>query len=144
MASRKLSDLSPEVAEKAQQFLDQCKDQGIDVLIYCTLRDFKEQNDLYAQGRTKPGKIVTNARGGDSWHNWGRAFDCVPLVGGKPAWDSQELYRKIGAIGESVGLEWAGRWTGKLKETAHFQYTGGLTLNQIKNKGFENGGTNHV
>jgi peptidoglycan L-alanyl-D-glutamate endopeptidase CwlK len=60
----------------------------------------------------------------------------VPIRNGKPVWNTSgsdgDLWRKIGEIGESVGLEWAGRWTGKLREMAHFQYTGGLTLAQLQ------------
>ena len=133
MASRSLDDLVPVVKKKAEQFLEECHKQGLDILIYCTLRSKEEQDGLYAQGRTKPGKIVTNARGGESFHNYGCAFDFVPLVAGKSAWDDTNLYRKAGVIAESVGLEWAGRWTGKLRETAHCQYTGGLSLAQLKN-----------
>lgn len=132
MASRSLDDLLPVVKRKAEEFRKLCADQGMDILIYCTYRSPEEQNGLYAQGRSKPGKIVTNARGGESWHNHRCAFDFVPLVAGKPAWSDTNLYRKAGVIAESVGLEWAGRWTGSLRETAHCQYTGGLTLAQLK------------
>ena len=132
MASRSLDDLLPIVKEKALRFKKECAQQGLDILIYCTHRSEEEQNGLYAQGRSKPGRIVTNARGGESWHNYRCAFDFVPLVAGKPAWDDANLYRKAGVIAESVGLEWAGRWTGSLRETAHCQYTGGLTLAQLK------------
>jgi len=132
MASRSLDDLLPVVKRKAEEFRKLCADQGMDILIYCTYRSPEEQNGLYAQGRSKPGKIVTNARGGESWHNHRCAFDFVPMVAGKPAWGDTNLYRKAGVIAESVGLEWAGRWTGSLRETAHCQYTGGLTLAQLK------------
>lgn len=132
MASRSLNDLKPAAKQRAEAFLKACADEGLDILIYCTYRSGGEQDELYAQGRTKPGKIVTNARAGDSWHNWGYAFDFVPVVGGKPQWSDASLYAKAGRIAESVGLEWAGRWTGKLKETAHCQYTGGVTLAQLK------------
>lgn len=132
MASRSLDDLLPMVKRKAEEFRKLCADQGMDVLIYCTYRSPEEQNGLYAQGRSKPGKIITNARGGESWHNHRCAFDFVPMVAGKPAWGDTNLYRKAGVIAESVGLEWAGRWTGSLRETAHCQYTGGLTLAQLK------------
>lgn len=132
MASRSLDDLLPVVKRKAEEFRKLCADQGMDILIYCTLRTWEEQDGLYAQGRTKPGKIVTNARGGESFHNHRCAFDFVPMVAGKPAWGDTNLYRKAGVIAESVGLEWAGRWTGSLRETAHCQYTGGLTLAQLK------------
>lgn len=132
MASRSIDDLHPRVRSLAQKFEEACYVQGVDVLIYCTLRSPAEQEALYAQGRTKPGKIVTNARAGESYHNYGLAFDFVPMVGGKPAWDNRDLYTKAGGIAESVGLEWAGRWTGKLRETAHCQYTGGLSIAQLK------------
>lgn len=132
MASRALSDLEPVVQTKAVKFLTECKNAGLDILIYCTYRSPEEQNELYTQGRSKPGKIVTNARGGESFHNWRLAFDFVPLVAGKPAFESTELYRKAGLIAESVGLEWAGRWTGKLRETAHCQFSNGLSLAQLR------------
>lgn len=132
MASRSLSDLEPVVQTKAQKFLDLCKETGLDILIYCTYRSGGEQDELYEQGRTTPGEIVTNARAGESLHNWRLAFDFVPLVAGKPAWKNKALYLKAGLIAESVGLEWAGRWTGKLRETAHCQFTNGLTLAQLR------------
>ena len=132
MASRSLDDLLPPVKARALAFQKACNAAGIDVLIYCTHRGNEEQDELYAQGRTKPGRIVTNARGGDSLHNWRAAFDFVPMLGGKPAWSDDALYRRCGAIAESVGLEWAGRWKGSLKEMAHCQYTGGKSLAAIK------------
>lgn len=132
MASRKLEDLHPIVQKKAEQFKEGCEAAGLDILIYCTYRSGKEQDELYEQGRTKPGSIVTNARAGESLHNWRCAFDFVPMVGGKPQWNDKALYLKAGIIAESVGLEWAGRWTGKLRETAHCQYTGGLKLSDFR------------
>jgi peptidoglycan L-alanyl-D-glutamate endopeptidase CwlK len=131
--SRSLTELHPKVANLAMSFVQKCDDAGIDLLITSTYRDHESQNELYAQGRTKPGKIVTNARGGQSWHNWRCAMDVVPLRNGKPVWDASDpVWKQVGAIGESVGLEWSGRWAGKLKETAHFQYTGGLTLADLQ------------
>lgn len=132
MASRSLDDLRPKVKRMAELFVAKSKEAGIDILIYCTFRSGEEQDVLYAQGRTAPGAIVTNARAGESYHNWNCAFDFVPVVGGKPAWNDKSLYLKAGVIAESVGLEWAGRWTGKLRETAHCQYTGGLKIPDLK------------
>lgn len=132
MASRSLDDLLPPVKARAEEFKAKCEEAGLDILIYCTYRSGKEQDELYDQGRTAPGKIVTNARAGESWHNWHCAFDFVPMVGGKPQWSNLTLYRQAGLIAESVGLEWAGRWTGKLRETAHCQYRGGLTLEDMR------------
>lgn len=129
--SRSLDDLHHVVADKARRFLDRCEEAGIDILVTSTYRDSESQAALYAQGRGRPGKRVTNAKPGQSYHNWQVAFDVVPLRNGKPVWGTtgpdKLLWEKIGAIGESVGLEWAGRWT-RFPEYAHFQFTGGLTL----------------
>lgn len=130
--SRSLSDLNPKVAAMCSEFINRCKEQGIDIIITSTFRDAESQNALYAQGRTAPGKKVTNAKGGQSFHQWKVAFDFVPIVGGKPAWSNDELITKCGEIGESIGLEWAGRWTGKFVEKLHLQYTDGLSLQDFQ------------
>lgn len=133
--SRDIKDLHPKVQAMANKFLDACKKAGIDVLITSTYRDNESQNELYAQGRTKPGRIVTNAKAGQSWHNYRLAFDVVPIKNGKAVWgttgDDLKLWQKLGAIGKSIGLEWAGDWV-KFKEFPHFQYTGGLTLKDLQ------------
>ena len=125
--SRKLEDLHPKVKTLCENFIASCAKQGIDVLITSTYRDGESQNELYAQGRTKAGRIVTNARAGQSYHNWRVAFDFVPIVNGKAIWNDVTLFTKCGEIAESVGLEWAGRWK-RFKEMPHCQYTGGLSL----------------
>ena len=108
---------------------------GINLLVTSTYRDNDSQAALYAQGRTTPGNIVTNAKAGESYHNYRCAVDVVPLVNGKAVWNTSgedgKLWEKVGEIGEKNGLEWAGRWK-SFKEMAHFQYTGGLTLAQLK------------
>lgn len=132
--SRALDDLLPPVRHRAQALVDACKQAGIDILITSTFRDLESQAALYAQGRTAPGKLVTNAKPGQSYHNWRVAFDVVPLRAGKPVWNitgaDGKLWEQIGNLGEAVGLEWAGRWT-RFREYAHFQFTGGLTLAQL-------------
>ena len=125
--SRSLSDLNPKVAALCSEFINSCKKQNIDIIITSTYRDADSQNALYAQGRTLPGKKVTNAKAGQSFHNWKVAFDFCPIVNGKAVWNDVALYTKCGEIAESIGLEWAGRWT-TFKELAHCQYTNGLTL----------------
>lgn len=130
--SRDLADLLPVVAAKASAFVTACRAAGIDVLITSTLRDNAAQDALYAQGRTKPGKVVTNARAGQSWHNYGCAFDFVPIINGKAAWADLALFERCGVIAESCGLEWAGRWTGRMREMAHCQFTRGKTLAQLQ------------
>ena len=131
IVSRNINDLKPHVAAKCRAFVAACEQAGIRVLITSTLRDFEKQNALYAQGRTVAGRKVTNAKGGYSYHNFGLAFDFVPIVNGKAAWENTALFNKCGAIGEAVGLEWAGRWK-SFKEMAHMQDTGGKTLVQLR------------
>jgi len=126
--SRSLDELLLPVRTKVDIFIAMCKSEGIDLLVTSTYRDIESQDALYAQGRTTEGKIVTNARGGQSFHNFRCAIDIVPLVNGKPDWDgSHPVWAKIGSLGKASGLDWAGEWK-SFKELAHFQYTGGLTL----------------
>lgn len=141
IASRKLDDLHPVVKAKAEEFLAKCKQEGIDVLVTTTYRDAEMQNSLYARGRTvltehgQKVRKVTNAKAGQSFHNYKLALDVVPLRGGKPVWGTTGsdlmLWMRVGNIGESVGLEWAGRWV-KFKEYPHFQFTGGHPLSYFQ------------
>lgn len=132
MASRNIEDLHPDLQKIIPKFNAECEKEGLSVLIYMTYRTNKEQNDLYAQGRTvkssigpyggkRPlGRTVTNAKGGQSDHNFtingkpaSKAFDAVPTIGGKPVWAaSSPLWDKMGAIAKKVGLRWGGDWKG--------------------------------
>ena len=129
--SRKTEDLLPQVAVLCEQFIAECKKADIDVIITSTYRDKESQDALYAQGRTKAGTKVTNARGGQSFHQYRIAFDFCPIVSGKADWTNVISFQKCGKIAESLGLEWAGRWV-TFKELAHCQFTGGLTLADLE------------
>ena len=129
--SRSLDDLVPPAKQRAQAFVEAAKAKGIDLLVTSTYRDNESQDALYAQGRTTPGNVVTKAKAGQSWHNWRCALDVVPLVNGKAIWDDPALWKQVGEIGKSCGLEWAGDWV-TFKEFPHFQYTGGMTLAQLQ------------
>jgi peptidoglycan LD-endopeptidase CwlK len=100
---------------------------------YCrfsyTLRTDKQQADLYAIGRTKPGKKVTNAKPGQSIHNYGFAFDIVLIVDGKDAvWDIKKDFdndlksdwMEIVAICKKYGFDWGGDWL-RFKDYPHFE-----------------------
>jgi peptidoglycan LD-endopeptidase CwlK len=135
--SRALNDLAPDIRMKAQEFLRRCEVLGLDILVTCTYRDNDAQALLYASGRTIKGPILTNAKPGQSLHNYvdrsfeglprpaSEAFDIVPMLAGKPVWDTTgdalKLWRQVGEIGEACGLQWAGRWSGALREFPHFQ-----------------------
>ena len=60
--------------------------EGTEILVNSTLRTLDEQAEPFAIGRTKPGDIVTNAKAGESWQNFGLAFDVTPLVNGRALW----------------------------------------------------------
>lgn len=103
-----------------------------------TLRTFAEQGELYAQGRTKAGKIVTNAKGGMSYHNYGLALDIVLIIDGKVAsWDEKTDFDKDGkadwkevvSIFKQHGWEWGGDWG--FKDAPHFQKTFGYSVREL-------------
>jgi peptidoglycan L-alanyl-D-glutamate endopeptidase CwlK len=111
-----------------------------------TLRTFKEQDDLYAQGRSKPGAKVTNAKGGDSYHNYGLAIDIVLIKDAKVAlWDTKSDFDGDGksdwmecvAIFKKYGWDWGGEW--KFVDAPHFQKSFGYSiakLKELRNRGF--------
>jgi peptidoglycan LD-endopeptidase CwlK len=130
--SRNIDDLNPIVRDKCKAFIAACLLEGIEVIITSTYRDNESQNALYAQGRTKPGAIVTNARAGESWHNFRCAFDFAPVKNGRIDWNDTATFTKCGKLAVDLcGLEWAGNWR-SFKELAHCQYTGGLTLADLR------------
>ena len=124
--------LKPKVKALALELQKRAKEVGIDIIFTCTLRSVAEQNKLYARGRTLPGKIVTNARGGESLHNYGVAFDICPVINGKAIFNDASLFNRVGKIGIDLGLEWGGSWK-KFIDKPHFQYTAGYSLNAFKN-----------
>jgi peptidoglycan L-alanyl-D-glutamate endopeptidase CwlK len=168
MASRRLEDLTPEAHDMAKRHVLLCAEAGIELLIYCTLRDTHEQARLYRQSRTKEqvqakidqltargfaalgrilkevgpqksGPKVTGAGPGESFHQYSRAYDCVPVVNGKPVWSASgengKLWAKVGQLGKKCGLEWAGDWT-SFREFPHFQLTAGDTVLDLMKRKF--------
>jgi peptidoglycan L-alanyl-D-glutamate endopeptidase CwlK len=130
MASRKIEDLHPTLQPIAREFLRRCEAAGLQVFMVCTYRSGAEQDALFAQGRTTKGRIVTNARAGQSSHNFtlpngvpaAKAFDIGVLLNGKydgagksPDW------KKAGAIGMELGLNWYGAPKAKFREMPHFE-----------------------
>lgn len=139
--------LHPAVREEASKIYEEICDaltgRAICRFAY-TIRTFKEQDDLYAIGRTKPGNIVTQAKAGRSYHNYGLAFDIVLLKDadgngtyetaswetnidfdgdGKPDW------MEVVTIAKAYGWEWGGDW--KFSDTPHFQKTFGIPVMEL-------------
>jgi peptidoglycan L-alanyl-D-glutamate endopeptidase CwlK len=125
----RINNLHPAIRQRARQFINAAAAQGIMLRITDGLRTFAEQDELYAQGRTKPGAIVTNAKGGQSYHNYGLAIDVVEIKNGKGLWENPN-WPKIAALGKSFGFAWGGDFK-NLRDLPHLEYTGGLTIPQL-------------
>ena len=134
--------LHPRLEKMAILLIRLCKAKGILIRVTQAYRCSKEQDALYAQGRTTAGKIVTHAKGGESYHNYGLAFDIAieKIVNGDNfvTWDEnadtngngEPDYSEVGTYGEALGLEWGGRFLHPDKP--HFQYTFGLSIEELK------------
>jgi peptidoglycan LD-endopeptidase CwlK len=105
-----------------------------------TLRTWSEQKLLWDQGRTRPGKIVTFAKPGQSWHNYGLAVDiCLIDKNTKMAsWDTttdfdsdkKADWMEVVEVFKSFGWEWGGDWPEQKRDRPHFEKTFGLTIPQ--------------
>jgi len=141
--------LHPKIRDMVKEFLNLLLEAGIEVKITCGMRTFEQQDALYNQtcdGKDNDGdgKIdeadekVTNAKAGQSFHNYGLAIDVVPIINGKAIWDIKNpVWQKIAQIGREVGFQWGGDWTG-FKDYPHFEFpkaTSWKVLYNIKKAG---------
>lgn len=103
------------------------------------LRTFAEQDALYAQGRTTPGQKVTQAKGGQSLHNYGVAIDfCLIIDNKEVSWDVQKDYdgdgtsdwKEVVNVFKKAGWEWGGDWV-SFKDLPHFQKVFGHTWQDL-------------
>jgi len=127
----KLKQLQPDFAALIVKLMAAVKARGFELMITQALRTFEEQNALYAKGRTKPGPKVTNAKGGESYHNYGAAVDlCLKeKVNGSHFPDKHPVWNVIGEEAEKLGLEWGGRWK-SMPDRPHVQAP--VTLANLK------------
>lgn len=114
-----IATLLPEVQPLARALVHKAAEHGITIKVISGTRSYAEQDALYAQGRTAPGAKVTNARGGQSNHNFGIAFDIGIFEGNRYLGDSPK-YKAIGALGMDLGLEWGGSWK-TIVDQPHYQ-----------------------
>lgn len=139
----RISLLHPKIREEVKALVEQANavtGKEITIRVVQGLRTIKEQNDLYAIGRTKPGKRVTNAKGGSSFHNYGIAIDFSFLVkdkgqiswDDKKDWDGDKIadWLEVVQIFVKAGYEWGGNWK-SIKDNPHFQKTFGYTWQQL-------------
>lgn len=142
--ARDITQLHPRLQEKAAELVALCKKNGITIKIGECFRSVKEQNDLYAQGRTKPGSIVTNAKGTSysSQHQWGIAFDFfldMDIDGdGKKSDDAfnnkKSTFNKVGKLAKSIGLGWGGDWKSPVDMPHVYLKDWGSTTSKLKSK----------
>lgn len=124
MASRNPQDMEiklQEAFEAAVKIWEINYPQRAKPFLTCTHRSNTEQAQLYAQGRTSPGKKVTNAKPGQSKHNLfpSKAFDIAFNLHGRLDWDSN-LFKDFAAIIKPMGITWGGDFK-TLKDGPHFE-----------------------
>ena len=131
-----ISTLLPRAQELARQHLALILKAGYSCEIINATRTYIEQAALYASGRTKAGIIVTNAKAGYSWHNFGLAWD-IGFFEGKHYLAESSSYTEISSIGIELGLEWGGSWK-SIVDVPHYQLKIEKTITQVR-KLFESG-----
>lgn len=122
MSNRNIADLNPRFQQMVKDLLVQgqaATTGGWKLFITDGLRTMQEQTDLYAQGRTKPGKIVTNAKAGQSAHNYGMAVDLAFQKNGALSYDAA-LYRPVYDLARKLGFFLGADWT-SFKDYPHFE-----------------------
>ncbi|MNO74582.1 Peptidoglycan L-alanyl-D-glutamate endopeptidase CwlK precursor [compost metagenome] len=132
-SASKLTGLHPVVRQATERLIERSFARGVPILITQGLRTIAEQDALYAQGRTKPGQIVTQARGGYSNHNFGVAIDfCLLLPDGKSvSWTVAKEWMTVVDIAKALGFEWGGDWK-SFKDYPHFEMCFSLTTAQYR------------
>lgn len=115
-----LESLHPYFRDKVLQLIRICRSKGIELALVETYRTHAKQTEYRTMGRR-----YTRTKAGHSKHQYGLAVDIVPMIDSLPQWKNYRLWRKIGPIGEQLGLRWGGRWS-RLYDPCHFEWTGGL------------------
>jgi peptidoglycan L-alanyl-D-glutamate endopeptidase CwlK len=144
ITEKRIETLHPKLREMVREIYQKINENLVNKNIICrftsTYRTAKEQNDLYAQGRTATGNVVTMAKAGQSYHNYGMAIDvCLIKNGVEASWDFTKDYDNDGIadlmevihIFQMYGWEWAGTWK-TFKEKPHIQYTFGKSIIELQ------------
>lgn len=114
--NRNIGDLHKVAQEACRLFLAECDKAGVKVFITETHRSQERQDWLYAQGRTRPGSIVTNTR--NSNHKDGMAWD-IAVSPPLSLYDAKTM-DKAGAVARKIGITWGGDWKGFV-DRPHFE-----------------------
>ncbi|WP_081954662.1 M15 family metallopeptidase [Neobacillus niacini] len=135
------TELHPIVKERSTQLIQQSAAKGIVIVITDDFRSVEDQDRLFEKGRTVAGNIVTNAKGGESYHNFGLAIDfAIKTPSENVIWDMQydgnlngkADWNEVVELAKALGFEWGGDWT-QFKDYPHLQMSFGLTLADLQN-----------
>ncbi|NBO99176.1 MAG: M15 family peptidase [Proteobacteria bacterium] len=139
-SAKNVATLHSKVQETFRNWIAECqilaKAHGYEYKAISGNRTWEEQAKIYAQGRTAPGKIVTNAKPGYSNHNYGIAVDMGVFKNGKyldaavPS-EAETFHKKAATVAEKYNIEWGGNWK-TFKDYPHFEYKTGKTLSQLR------------
>ncbi|ENH96451.1 peptidoglycan L-alanyl-D-glutamate endopeptidase CwlK [Gracilibacillus halophilus YIM-C55.5] len=134
------TELHPKVGQATEKLIKQSEDIGISIIITDGLRSVEEQNAIYEQGRSQEGKIVTYAKGGESYHNYGLAVDfALEPSDGQVIWDTeydgnsngQSDWMEVVDIAKSLGFSWGGDFS-RFKDYPHLQMDFGLSIRELQ------------
>jgi len=141
----RIAKLHPKVRQQVQDMYMHANNnilgKGVRLRFSQGLRTIDEQNALYAQGRTKSGNIVTNAKGGSSYHNYGLAFDIVLLYDKDDngtfetaSWDNNDPnWIVVTNYFKSQGWAWGGDFR-SFRDYPHFEKTFGFPTKELFNR----------
>ncbi|MCK9860855.1 M15 family metallopeptidase [Paenibacillus sp. ATY16] len=139
--STEIAGLHPIVAEKADELVAQTGKLGIKIMITDDFRSSEEQNALYKKGRSEPGQVVTNVKGGASYHNYGLAVDfALVKPDGDVIWDMEydgngngkSDWMEVVSAAKKLGFAWGGDWT-SFKDYPHLQMDFGYSIKDLQN-----------
>ncbi len=122
-----LEALHPYFRDKVVQLINLARLKGVELAVVETYRTRAKQAEYKSMG-----KRYTRTGAGSSKHQYGLAVDLVPIVNGQAQWHNMQLWRKVGSIGERLGLRWGGRWRSPF-DPGHFEWTGGLGPEDLAN-----------
>jgi peptidoglycan L-alanyl-D-glutamate endopeptidase CwlK len=132
--------LHPVVAANSEKLIALSKEIGISILITSDFRSSQEQNALYRQGRDEDGAIVTNSKGGQSYHNYGLAIDfALRAPKGKVIWDMEfdgnrngkSDWMEVVALAKRLGFAWGGDWA-SFPDYPHLQMDFGYSIKELQ------------
>lgn len=134
------TELHPVVNDKTDQLIEKAASAGIDIVITDGFRSVEDQDEIYERGRTVEGSIVSHARGGESYHNYGLAIDfAIRTNEGNVVWDmeydgngnGESDWMEVVDIAKDLGFAWGGDWQG-FKDYPHLEMRFGLTIRELQ------------